>query len=168
MDSIFNEQLVRRALRPVDYVMRVIIPIVIIIICGVLVLIPQIMPVLLALVVFIIAGGYFLIRRQHVEFEYYLCDDSLLVDKIFGRSSRKRVDEVDLRAVTKIAREDRSRRELKDEFDSVYDCRGGNEASYALIYSGKGEAGSCIMLISPNEKMLAALGRATPKRVWND
>jgi len=127
-------------------------------------LIPQLFPVAFALAAAIIVAAVLLIRRQSVEFEYIQNASDLEVDKIYAKSTRKGMCEIDLKSVEAFDTEVRTARELKREFSAVHDCAGSEGTVYSLVFPG--EEGREILLFTPSEKLLDTLRRVISPRIW--
>jgi len=164
--NLFNEQLVKRSPSAKSRLIQVAIGVLAVLLCGVLALEPSLLSVIPVLLVAIIIGAFVLIRRQNVEYEYTLNDAYLEIDKIFAKSSRKNVASVELTTVEFFAKVEEEITTLKDKYQTVYDCAGDVGEVYGIAYPGVGEEGKCILLFTPNEKMLDALHRAISPRIW--
>ena len=111
---------------------------------------------------------YFMIPRFNLEWEYTFLDGELRIDKIFSQSSRKRFlvllfDRVD--AVAPINHDDIKRNLNNPGFTKV-DCSsasGDESGVYGILYSD--EKSRKVILFEPDEKMLKALRRYSPRKV---
>lgn len=163
--NLFNEQLVKRSPSAKSRLIQIGIGVLAVILCAVLALEPSLLSVIPVLLVAIIVGAFVLIRRQNVEFEYILNDSYLDIDKILAKSSRKNVTSVEFSSVEFFAKvEDTSN--LKEQYQTVYDCAGDDGEIYGIAYPGVDDEGKCILLFTPNEKMLEALYRVISPRIW--
>ncbi len=166
--NLFNEQLVKRSPSVKSRIIQIGIGIFALALIGLLALEPSLLSVIPVLLVAIIIGAIVLIRRQNIEFEYTLNDNYLEIDKILAKSSRKNVTSVEISAVEAFAKEERSAKELKDAYQTVYDCAGDDGEIYSIVYLGVGEEGRCVLLFTPNEKMLESLHRVISPRIWRN
>lgn len=122
---------------------------------------------------FILTAGFgvfmfFMMPRFDVEWEYTFLDGELRIDKIFSRSSRKRYlnllfDRVD--AVAPVTSDDIARNLNNPGFTKI-DCSaksGDDSKVYGILYSD--EKARRVILFEPDEKMLKALRRYSPRKV---
>lgn len=107
-----------------------------------------------------IYGGYWLITREDIEFEYILTNSVLDVDKIMAKRSRKRILSVDLNEANsmKIARNIPQGVKIIDASP-----RGIEDGVYMVEFSKKGERK--ILLFKPNEKILSGIKASNPKLI---
>lgn len=166
MNKLFNEQLVKRSPSAKARLVQIGVGVLAVLLCGILAFIPSLLSVIPVLLVAIIVCAFVLIRRQNIEFEYILNDNTLDVDKIFAKSSRNNVTSVDISSVEAFLIEERDVKALKEEFQTVYDCAGDEGECYSIVYPGVGDEGRCILLFTPNEKMLESLKRVISPRIW--
>lgn len=111
---------------------------------------------------------YFMIPRFNLEWEYTFLDGELRIDKIFSQSSRKRFlvllfDRVD--AVAPL-NSDEIKRNLNNPGFTKVDCSsfsGDENGVYGILYSD--EKSRKVILFEPDEKMLKALRRYSPRKV---
>ena len=164
-NNLFNEQLVKRSPSAKARFIQIGIGAVALLLCGALAFVPSLLSVIPVLLVAIIVGAFVLIRRQNVEFEYILNDSYLDIDKILAKSTRKNVTSVEFSSVEFFAKvEDIAN--LKEKYQTVYDCAGDDGEIYGIAYPGVDDEGKCILLFTPNEKMLGALQRVISPRIW--
>lgn len=125
----------------------------------------------LAIVLTIACGvaGFFIIPRFSVEWEYTFLDGSLRIDCIYDRSKRKEkedlsFDRVELVAlakspdITRITENDRSGYTIID-----YSSQEPDHQKYGMIYNDG--ARRLLLLIEPDERMLNAMRRYSPRKV---
>ncbi len=172
MSSIFNEQIVKRDEKNIVLIKRLLIAVAAAALCAILYLIPMffaaLFPAVPALFFVVAVAAVIFWRNCDVEFEYYVGDSDLDISKIYGKSKRKNIDSINLRSIKEIYVEKRDVRSLKREFTTVYDCTGGDERALAISYNGSGESGNCIMLFSPNEKIISAMKLSVPASAWKN
>ncbi len=168
MSSIFKEQIVKSEESRAVYIKRGLILAGAIALGAIILLIPAFfafVPIFLFLDVFL---AWYLWRNCAVEFEYYIGDEYMDVSKIYGKSKRKSIDSIHMRSIREISPVTKTIRELKREFNTVYDCTGSSENDLAVYYNGTGEDGSCVLLFSPNEKIIDALKLTVPMSAWKN
>ena len=122
---------------------------------------------------FVLAVGfgvfmYFMMPRFNVEWEYTFLDGELRIDRIFSRSSRKRYLELLFDRVDAIAplKSDDIARNLNNPGFSKVDCSsksGDDSKVYGILYSD--EKSRKVILFEPDEMMLKALRRYSPRKV---
>jgi len=113
-------------------------------------------------------GAYFVGMYTDVEYEYLYLDKELVVDKVLGKSKRKRVttyqlDRVEILAPVKSYHLDNYRnRNVK-----VKDYSIGEELQpdkrFAMYYEG-GEK----VLLSPSEELIKAMKSVAPRKIFAD
>jgi len=89
MGDVFKEQLVAKKRTIKDYILVILIMLVAIVLL--LFVIPMLGTFSLLAVALILFGTYWLIQRFDIEYEYILTNDELDVDKIIGKSKRKKL-----------------------------------------------------------------------------
>lgn len=168
MSSIFKEQIVKRDEKNIVLIKRLLIAVAAATLCAIILLVPVFFAFVPIFLFIVIVGAFFLWRNCDVEFEYYVGDSDLDISKIYGKSKRKSIDSINLRSIKEIYVEERDVRSLKREFTTAYDCTGGDEKALAISYNGSGESGNCIMLFSPNEKIISAMKLSVPASAWKN
>ncbi|MBR5658604.1 MAG: hypothetical protein IKX10_04330 [Lachnospiraceae bacterium] len=124
-------------------------------------------------IIFVVTLGfgvfmYFMMPRFELEWEYTFLDGELRIDKIFSQSSRKRFlvllfDRVD--AIAPLDHDDIKRNLNNPGFTKV-DCSsqtGDSNKVYGILYSD--EKSRKVILFEPDDKMLKALRRYSPRKV---
>jgi hypothetical protein len=114
------------------------------------------------------AGLYFVNLYTDIEYEYLYLDREITVDRILGKSNRKRVacynvDRVEIIAPLKSYHLDdyRNRQVKTTDFSAADDVKNGGGC--AIYYEG-GER----ILFSPNDEMMKALKNVAPRKVFTD
>lgn len=166
MPSIFKEQIVKREEDKAVYIKRGLIVVGAVALCAIVGLLPAFIMVLPAMLFAVVVLAWYLWRNCAVEFEYYVGDEYMDISKIYGKSKRKSIDSIHMRSIREISAVKKDVRELKKEYNTVYDCSGGDEEKLAVYYNGTGEDGSCVLLFSPNEKIIEALKLSVPMSAW--
>jgi hypothetical protein len=114
------------------------------------------------------AGLYFVNLYTDIEYEYLYLDKEISVDRVLGKSNRKRMaayslDRVEIIAPLKSYHLDgyRNRQVKTSDFSSSDDAKNGG--GYAIYYEG-GEK----IIFSPNDEMMKALKNVAPRKVFTD
>lgn len=118
------------------------------------------------IVVLIIGASYFLFQNLSVEYEYLFADGSLSVDRILGKSRRKRFLECEKEEVVAVApSQSHALKDFEKSDIKTVNCASGKPGinTYALIFQKGPETTKVIF--EPNEKMLAAMKRCYPRKV---
>lgn len=111
-------------------------------------------------------AAYFLWQTLSIEFEYLYVDGGLSIDKIFGKSRRKKLLECSKDELLIVAPSDSF--VLKDyEVNGmkVYDCSSGNKGvkTHSLIYQKGGQRVKVVL--EPNDKLLQAIRSTAPQKL---
>ncbi|MGN1203881.1 MAG: hypothetical protein ACI4SA_02385 [Lachnospiraceae bacterium] len=113
-------------------------------------------------------GAYFAGLFADVEYEYLYLDKELTVDKIFGKTRRKRAEVFEM-----------ERMEVFAPFHSyhldAYKNRNAKETDYSIGIEQKPDLryvmyyeGNRRIVFSPNEEMVKALKNTSPRKVFTD
>lgn len=163
MNEAYAEWLVKRKTSVVSYIINGVM-VVVTVVCVFLALTTNIVGV----IAMFLAGGatYLLMRNTNIEFEYLYVTGQLSIDKIFGRSKRKKAWECSMDEIQIIAPADSY--VLKDYENSntkTVDFTSGQPGNqvYAVIANSKGQ--STKALIEPNDKMLQCFRQSAPRKV---
>ena len=109
-------------------------------------------------------GAYYLVRILNTEYEYIIVNDSMDIDKITAKASRKTLLTVDLHTVEEYGEADeRAFSRLKDmDFAKVQDFTSHVQAPgrWYLIYSDNGNRS--MLFLEPNDKMLSGFRMFAP------
>lgn len=122
----------------------------------------------LGVIVMLLAVGaaYFIFLNLSVEFEYLYAEGGLRVDRILGRTRRKKAFDCEREDVQFMAPSDSYMlKDYEKQGMKVLDCSSGSKDAkvYALICQ-KGP--DCTkVLFEPNEKMLNSMKRNNPRKV---
>ncbi len=114
----------------------------------------------------IVYGAYTLYKRLSVEYEYIVTNDSFDVDKIIGKSSRKRVLSFEIPEISKLNRCDFSSIPQGNFAKKIIACNKLDNPIYSLVV--KGRQGDCLLIFSPNDRIREGLARALPKHIDKD
>jgi len=112
--------------------------------------------------------AFIMLPRLNVEYEYTFIDGELRIDKIFSQSSRKRFRVLLFDRIDTIAPIDHDEvaRNLKNPGFKTVDCSscsGDTSNVYGILYSDEKER--LVILFEPDEKMIKALRRYSPRKV---
>lgn len=113
------------------------------------------------LIVAVIYGAIFLFRKTKIEYEYILTNSILDIDKIFAKSSRKRVETIDFKNIEAFGKADNAPSSPAKEIDYSGDIT-ANDVFYIEFFKD-GEKRR--VYFQPNEKILANLHKIAPKFV---
>ncbi|MFT9076301.1 DUF6106 family protein [Ethanoligenens sp.] len=112
-------------------------------------------------------GGWMLLRRFQLEYEYILTNFDLDVDKIVAQRKRKRMMSIDLHRIDQFARFDENHRQhvesagIQKRLDASTHVNG---ETWYLIFNHK-ELGKTLLLFSPDERIQQAVKKAKPQAV---
>jgi len=127
----------------------------------------QLFPIIFALTVFF---GFRFLVRQSWEFEYAVTNGEIDIDRIMGRSSRKRILTVDcknfevfLPMIPENAREYESKT-IKVTVDAA--SASDAEGRWFAIFNGR-DGQRTMLVFEPDERMLSAINAALPRRLQN-
>lgn len=163
MNDAYSEWLVKRKTPAYMYALMVlmsIITVVSVLVSGAIGII--------GFVVMVVAGGatYFLHLNLNIEYEYLFSDGELTIDKIMGKSKRKKAWEGKMEDIRFIASSDsatlndhRVSGSKKLDFSSQVS---GNK-TYTIIYQSAGEHFEIV--IEPNDKMLQCFRQTAPRKI---
>lgn len=163
MNEAYAEWLVKRKTPVISYVINGAM-VVVTAICVFLALTTNIV----GIIAMFLAGGatYILMRNSNVEYEYLYVTGQLSIDRIYGRSKRKKAWESSMEEIQIIAPADSY--VLKDYENSntkTMDFTSGEPGNkvYAVISNSKGQ--STKALIEPNDKMIKCFRQSAPRKV---
>lgn len=160
--DIFTEQLVKRPLKFLDYIIFFII----IVFIGFEVLISACVPsMLLALIdVLSIYVGIKMINLRFVEFEYIVTNGDITIDKVIAKKSRKNIVSLDLSNIYKFCRyeKDIDLSNLK----KIYNVHADGDI-WCAFFNDK-NIGKIAVVFSPNKKTLDAIKPFLKRQVINN
>lgn len=166
----FNEQVVKRANKPKNMIIKIISVLI-------LIMIPIIFSVLSFAItaymfyigLFLFIGGiyvvWYIITSQKVEFEYSVAGDELEISKIISLRKRKRVCKVPIREIEQLEKGAKSvdGAKFSKSFIAVCDIDADDENYYAVFNSAA--YGKCLLIFSPNEQILEGMKRYLNKDI---
>lgn len=112
-------------------------------------------------VVGVIYGAIFLFKKTKIEYEYILTNSILDIDKIFAKSSRKRVESIDFKSVEAFGKAEEAPNSPATEIDYAGDIT-GDGVFYAEYFK---DGVKRRVYFQPNKKILDNLHMVAPKIV---
>ena len=111
--------------------------------------------------------AFLTLRLQGVEYEYIVTNGEMDVDKIQGKSKRKRLVTVDVNSITEFAQYDpQNPMEVGGRTRVLAAKNMKSSETYVALFEHK-ELGPCILYFTPNEKMVEYIAHAKKgKRVY--
>lgn len=111
--------------------------------------------------------AYYLIRSRNIEFEYALTNSELDVDKIIDQKRRKHLLTVDCKNFEVMARVNSDKftediKSIKNRIEAV-SSMSSPDVYFAVFENGGVKT---LLFFEPNEKMLEAIGRYIPRRLF--
>lgn len=115
----------------------------------------------LLLIAGVIYGAVILFKRTNLEYEYILTNSILDIDKIFAKSSRKRVESIDFKCVEVFGKADEAPSSQAKEIDYSGDITADNVYFFEIFKNGERNR----IYFQPNQKILENLHKVAPKVV---
>lgn len=117
---------------------------------------------------FAVYGAYLVFRLTNVEYEYSYAGGSLVITKIMGQTKRKKLEELDMAKVEKMAPENSSEVSYYAGNPSlqIWDYSSGfdtDEPRYLLVAAG--EDGMEAMYLEPDDRLAAKMKKDYPMKV---
>lgn len=119
--------------------------------------------ILLAALVFY--GTYRLSQRFFIEFEYIVTNNTLDIDKIIAKSSRKRICSVEIPDIVEVKPLNGTLPPAANGETRVVSCDTDVKGAYILTVSGDGKKTTVIM--APNDRIKEGIIKSLPKYVAN-
>lgn len=120
-----------------------------------------------AIIIFLIGwGAWYLIQGLNIEFEYELTNYYLDIDKIMGKSRRKKLVSIDFREIEQCAPVNVP--EFKNTFgiEKTYDFSGSPNAEGRMFVDFKTEKNvKTRVIFAPNDSIKEIIKKAAPKQV---
>ncbi len=135
---------------------------------GIIVLsmfVPMVMMVIILAITGILFGTYKLCQKFFIEYEYIVTYNSLDIDTIIARNSRKRLITVDIPSILSFSKYDENKIKNK-QFNKTYFCANPDDELYMLEYRHRTQ-GNVLIVFAPNEKIVGAIKRTAPRVVCN-
>ena len=166
----FNEQVVKRANKPKNLIIKILSVLILIMIPIVFsVLAFVITAYMLYIGLFLFMGGiyvvWYIFTSQKVEFEYSVAGDELEVAKVISLRKRKRVCKVPIREIEQLEKGEKSvdGKKFSKSFIAARDIDADDENYYAVFNSAA--YGKCLLIFSPNEQILEGMKRYLNKDI---
>lgn len=113
------------------------------------------------LIVGVIYGAVWLFKRVNIEYEYILTNSILDIDVIYARSSRKRIQSVDIKNVETFGR---AGEEISADVKEI-DLSGDITASDVFFFEYVKNGERVRIYFQPNQKILSGLHSVAPRVV---
>lgn len=107
-----------------------------------------------------IALCVWLVRSISSEYEYIITNNQMDVDKIIGKSRRKRMITIDLSKAQDFTENEPP--ENGNRARTTVHASSGNENDVAYLYVEHGDYGTVLLIFSPNEKTKKAIVQQVP------
>lgn len=111
-------------------------------------------------------GAYKLSCRLSIEYEYIITNGIFDVDKIFAKSSRKRVASFDLAHVERLEKYNPNAKPVGNFSKTVIACNTNDNDAYMMVVSEEGK-GNSLIVFSPDERLRSAVVKFIPKFIAN-
>ena len=121
-----------------------------------------------AIIFGIMFGAYKVITSRNIEFEYLLTGGDLDIDKIFNRSSRKRLISLRRRETEIIAPKGSVRLPAEDSVDKVIDATSGRTDAKVFGVVANKEGERILVYFEPTEKMMNQYDQKIHQKVFMD
>lgn len=166
----FNEQVVKRANKPKNMIIKILSVLVLIMIPIVFSMLAFVITAYMFYIgLFLFMGGiyvvWYIITSQRVEFEYSVAGDELEISKVISLRKRKRVCKVPIREIEKLEKGEKSVDGMRftKSFIATRDIDADNENYYAVFNSAA--YGKCLLIFSPNQQILEGMKRYLNKDI---
>lgn len=162
MNDCYAEWLVKRKTPAYAIPLKILM----VIICVLSVLFAMVSAVGMIVMVVALVGAYFLFPYLSLEFEYLVVNDQLTIDKVMGKSKRKRAWEGNMNEAQIIAPVDSYMvKDYEKQGMKVLDFSSHQPGAkvYAIIHQNGSEAVK--VLFEPNDKILSCLRQKAPRKV---
>lgn len=115
-------------------------------------------------------GTVWYVKRMYIEYEYAITNGDFDVDRIIGKAKRERVISTSCKEFEEIGvYDERAMRRLKPmEFDAKVVAANLDEDGVWYIITNHSKAGRVLIYIQPNDKIISALKKFTPRIAQND
>ena len=111
--------------------------------------------------------AFLLIRLQNVEYEYIITNGEMDIDKIEGKSKRKRLATVELSAFSSFAPMDPQKPVPTEDKTKILAAKNMKSTSTYVAELKHKELGDCVLYFTPDEKMIECIERERKfKRVY--
>ncbi len=158
----FNEQVVKRAKKPKNLIIKIVAVMLLIMVPALCVMLAYVItPYMIYVGLFLFLGGiyavWYVFTSQKVEFEYSVAGDELDIAKIISLRNRKRVCKVPIREIDKLDKDENtiSNMRFTKTFIAARDVDAKNENYYAVYNSAA--FGKCLLIFTPNKQILQGM-----------
>ncbi|MCH5297696.1 MAG: hypothetical protein J1E85_08500 [Ruminococcus sp.] len=158
----FNEQVVKRAKKPKNLIIKIIAVMLLILIPSICILLAYVITTYLIYVgFFLFLIGIYLVwyvfTSQKVEFEYSVSGDELDISKIISLRKRKRMCKVKIREIEKLEKGEKSISGMRfsKNYIAAADIDKDEDNYYAVFNSPA--YGKCLLVFTPNEQILQGM-----------
>jgi len=164
MNDVFNEQLVARKPNQKDLLKKVGIVGVGIILIFVALTIDFLMAFIVPVIVIVVVGVVFFMRRYNIEYEYVFTNGDLDIDRITNKSRRKQVLSISVKSFeTMVPAMSKNYDNEISRFTKVFDFGSGTitDQTYIVIFEQDKERVK--MIFEPNDQMFKAIRAYIPR-----
>lgn len=157
--DIFLEQLVKIKNNVIDYIVMALLIAVALVLAVVLFIYSGAYPILIFGIVAVVYGTIKLLGMFYKEYEYILTNGTLDIDRITAKSSRVRLLSFECTDIIRAGRYNPKNPPVTDA-SQKYICANTDNAYYLLV---KKESRKVLLVVSLNDKMLAAIKESLPR-----
>ena len=129
---------------------------------------PSLLFIIFVLLLGIMYGGYKITRRFYLEYEYIATNNDLDVDVIVARTKRTRLITINLSEVLRAGAYNESEHTAKKYNKKYFCCNKANDLLtddlFFIEYKHKTQ-GLVLMVLSPDERLSAAIKKALPRGI---
>lgn len=158
----FNEQVVKRATKPKNLIIKIIAVLLLIMIPLICIMLAYVITAYMIYVgFFLFIGGIYVVwyvfSCQKVEYEYSITGDSLDVAKIISLRKRKKICKVPIREIEMIETDEKviDKMRFTKSFTAARDVDAKDE-NYFVVFNSTA-CGKCLLVFSPNEQILQGM-----------
>ncbi len=159
--DVFFEQLVRVKRSLAETILMVLSVIAAVSISVILFIFAEFFPILIVVIVGVIYGEWKLLGFFYKEYEYIITNGTVDVDRIIGKSSRKRVISFECSDIERVGRYNPKHPPVTDAKE-IYNCAAG-DAYYVLAKKGSRKI---LVIASFNEKLLDGIKKCLGKHAY--
>ncbi len=166
MNDIFNEQLVQRKPNKMDMIKKIGVIVLGLLLLIVVMGVPSLAGFQLPLIIVVIIGIVFVMRRFNIEYEYVFTNGDFDVDKIINKSKRKRVVSFhvsNIEVMVPAGNKDYARD--VEKFGKLYDFSSGELKDNTYIAIAESGGTRMKIIFEPNEKMFDAIRSYIPRKI---
>lgn len=109
-------------------------------------------------------GGWRLVTRNFVEYEYIITNRDLDIDKIINQSARKRLCTIDLPKVTALGKYSEEIIAAENETLVKASANSLELEDYYLRFDHK-SLGKCLLIFTPSEEIMEIIEQSVPRNV---